>query len=671
MPSLLLLGALALRLARVETLQAYQDKIFDAYQALSPRPYRSAPVRVIDIDDESLARLGPWPWPRPLMARLMTRLSELGAAAVALDIVFSEPDRTSPRRLADLMPNLPETAAFREKARLLPDHDALLAQAMARTRAAAGFMLTDRASPAAPALKAGIAYAGDSPLSYLGDFSGAVLNLPELEGAAAGHGFLNFIPEGDGIVRRVPLLLRKGPVVYPSLALEALRLAQGADGLAVKSSGASRVPSFGQHTGINSVKVGALVLPTDAAGRFRPHYSEPSPERTIPAWRLLEPVFPKERVAGAIALVGSSAPRLQDLHATPLHPAAPGVEIQAQIVEQALLGAFLRRPDWADGAEAAYLLALGGLLILLLPRLGAAWCGIWGLTMAAAAFPLSWYAYSRLHWLLDPLFPSLAALAIYTASSLIGRLRDEAERRRLLILDAAKDHFVSTVSHDLRGPVNAMIMVVQAMRAGLYGPLNEKQSQNLLRVETAGWQLVLLISNILDAAKIKAGRMKLHRQEVRPRELVSPVVEIFALVAASRGTALETRVPDDLPPLFADREKLEQVVNNLVSNALKFTPTGGRIIVGAELDGDGVRFRVDDTGRGIAAEDIPKLFQEFQQLDAGLRKELKIAGTGLGLAICRTIIEAHGGRIWVESEKGKGSSFLFTIPARAHGAPTA
>lgn len=623
-PALLLLAALVLKASGLTAVESLQNKVFDSFQALSPRKYTSAPVRVIDIDDESLKRLGPWPWPRARLAELVAKLSELGARTIAFDIVFAEPDRA----------------------------DLVLAKAMSKAAVVTGFTLSSHPGGPVPAQKGGFAYSGDHPLRHLPDFPGAASTQPALEAAAAGNGAFSVAQESDGVIRRLPLLLRRGELLYPFLALEALRVQQRAEGILVKSG----------PRGISSVRTGDLTLPTDASGRFWMHYSPGTPARTIPAWRLLEPGFPKTQVEGVLAFVGASAQRLQDLRSTPIGPAVPGVELHAQLAEQALSGWFLTRPDWAPVAEAGYMLVMGALLIFMLPRLGAAQGALLGLGLAGAALPLSWWAYSGPRWLLDPLVPSAALLVVYGASALAAYLKTEGERRRLLLLDELKDELLAVASHDLRGPVNAMVMIVDALAQQAFGPLNERQLHHLKLVKNQGRKLNDFAANVLDTARIKAGKLELHRRPVSPQEVVDEVAAVFALSAASKGVALEGRAADDLPAVHADREKLEQMLNNLIGNALKFTRSGGRIEVAAAADGEQVRFSVSDTGLGIAAEDVPRLFQRFSQADLSQQKDMRIQGAGLGLSICRELAEAHGGRVWVESEKGKGSSFHFTIP---------
>lgn len=669
-PSLVLAAAIGYRLSAGAVLGEAGTRVFDRFEAGRPRPYEDAGVRVVDIDEESLVRLGPWPWPRSLTARLVDRLSALGASTVAFNIVFPEPDRSSPRRALALLPELKEISALR--ARLeprLPDNDALFASALARARGVLGFVLIPRESSADAGAIPRVAREGDGdPLEFLPDFKGTQRNVSQLEARAAGAGVINMVPEPDGVVRRVPLLFRRGGALYPSLALEALRVAQRADGFGVRTL-RSGTPL--RSMGIESVRVGALTIPTDAEGRVLVDFTREAPGRSIPAWKLLEPGSLDSQIRGRLVLVGSSAGRLQDLRATPLSALTPGVEVHANLAEQARLGRFLRRPRWVETLELAWVVAVGTALIALLPRFGALWCGLIGLPLIAVTWPISWYSFTRERFLIDPVFPSSAALAVYLASSLAGYLKTEAERRRLALLDAVKDNVIAMVSHDLRGPVGTMIMAVELMQLEQHGPLAEDYKKKLGMIKEAGLRLTAFVNNILDAAKIKAGKLQLVRRPLRLAEAVVPLTEFFALSASIHKIALDVSLPAGLPEVDADREKLEQVVNNLVGNAMKFTPSGGRISISAEVDGEFVRLTVADTGKGIAPDDALKLFQEFAQVDVADQKAKGVVGTGLGLSICKTIVEAHGGRIWVESEPGKGSAFRFTVPVANGRAPAA
>ena len=419
-------------------------KVFDTFQRIKPRAYQDVGIRIVDIDDSSLERIGQWPWPRTVVARLVTRLTELGAAVIVFDIVFAEPDRTSPSRVLPLWPDTPDVEALRRNIGALPDHDEILAEAMGRSNVVTAFVLTGGDLPRPPALKRGFIHAGDDPKEFLSKFTGAVVSLPAIEAAAMGNGGLNVAAERDGVVRRMPIVLRLGDDLRPSLALEALRAVQGGGPSAIiKSSGASGETSLGEHTGINHVKMGAFVIPTDGQGRMWLHYTPSVPERFIPAWTVLEQGFPREAVEGVLVLIGTSAAGLKDQKATPLDPVASGVEIHAQALEQIILGDYLVRPDWGKGAEIVFLVALGLFLIVLFPWLGALWCAVIAVAAVAGAFTISWYAYAEMNLLFDPVYPSAFVLLIYLVESLASFLRSEAEKRQV------RDAFSHYMSPDL------------------------------------------------------------------------------------------------------------------------------------------------------------------------------------------------------------------------------
>ena len=428
LPAVLLLTAAGVRVADPEAVSQARSWVFDSYNRLKPRVYENAPVRILDIDDESLAKLGQWPWPRTMVAQVIRQLTKQGAATVGLDIVFAEPDRTSPKQMLPLWSAAPDSALLNRILVKFPDHDDVLAKAISGSNVVVGSALLGTANGILPTIKASFAVAGDSPLPFLYSFKGAVVNLPILEKSAKGSGSFNTIPERDGIIRRVPLLFRVGDAIIPSLAAEALRVVQGASSISIKSSGASGERSFGAKTGISKIKIGGLVVPTDAHGRVWLYFTKTAPQRTIPIWKIFERDFNPATLSGCIVFLGTSAAGLMDQRHTPLNPLAPGVEIHAQVAEQILLKKFLLRPDWADGAELAFLLLFGTLLILLMSRLGAAGGAALALLAAGSACGFSWFAFTRESILVDPLYPAAVVLLIYFASSLIGFLRTEREK---------------------------------------------------------------------------------------------------------------------------------------------------------------------------------------------------------------------------------------------------
>lgn len=310
----------------------------------------------------------------------------------------------------------------------LPEHDAVLADTVRRAPVVTGFALTGEPNAVRPPRPYTIEIDGPSPLRVLPGFTGAVVNLPRIDSGARGAGGLNFLPAVDGVLRRVPLLLRRGEDIHPSFSLEMLRVLLGAEGYEIRVEEAG---VEGATPAIGEVAVGGLVVPTDDAGRMWLHYARPQTRRSVPAWRVLAGEVADDVFAGHIATVGTSAVGLKDLRATPLDLAAPGVSVHAAALEQMLPGQFLERPAWVEPVELVYMLVLGLVLILLLRRLSALGCASLGASTVAGALGLSWYAYTQHRLLIDPVLPSLIALLLYLTGSLINFANTEAERRRV------------------------------------------------------------------------------------------------------------------------------------------------------------------------------------------------------------------------------------------------
>ncbi len=442
LPLALLFVALTMRIAASDLLERLSLFCFDLYQKAAPRESGDAPIRIVDIDDPSLNEIGQWPWPRTLIAQLVDRLREAGAAVVAFDIDFAEPDRTSPKLLLPLLAqNGVDPAQAGRLLAELPDPDQRLAEAMRTVPVVTGFILTDRGETRPPLSKAGFAFAGDDPLGHVESFPAAVSNLPALEAAAAGDGFLNQYSDWDHVVRRVPLVMRLGDKPYPSLAAEALRLALGAHSYVGRAAGANAEKSFGEKTGLTAIRIGQLTIPTDAAGRVWLHYAVPRRDRFVSAADVLSGKFDPALFRGDIVLVGTSAGGvINDLQATPIARSVPGVEIHAQLIEQILQGAFLVRPDWAVGAEVLFTLLVGIGLILSLPRIGALPSAMLGGASVAIAFGTSWLFFRYAQLLIDPVYPWAVMTLIYLVASLLGYLRTEARQREIR---GAFSHYMS------------------------------------------------------------------------------------------------------------------------------------------------------------------------------------------------------------------------------------
>jgi signal transduction histidine kinase len=237
----------------------------------------------------------------------------------------------------------------------------------------------------------------------------------------------------------------------------------------------------------------------------------------------------------------------------------------------------------------------------------------------------------------------------------------DEKSRELETVSRHKSEFLANMSHELRTPLNAIIGFSQVLREQLFGEVNEKQAEYLDDIISSGNHLLALISDILDLSKVEAGQIELDVAPFSLREALERGVVMVREHATNDGVQVELSAVPDVDIVTGDERRIRQVIFNLLSNAVKFTPTGGAVDVRARQVNGEVRVSVADTGPGIAPEDHKRIFDEFQQTETGIEQR---EGTGLGLALSKRLVELHGGRIWVESEFGKGSTFIFALPAR-------
>ncbi len=241
-------------------------------------------------------------------------------------------------------------------------------------------------------------------------------------------------------------------------------------------------------------------------------------------------------------------------------------------------------------------------------------------------------------------------------------LNDVTKRSQL---EKERADFMAMIVHDLRSPLTSVVGAASLLENGLLGPVNDEQKKWLGKIANDAQNLAELVNDFLDVSKIEAGRVDLVREEVALSELVRAAVEGFFPLAKQKKISLKCSIASTLPRLKADPRRLEQVFSNLLSNALKFTGEGGSIEVGAgKEEPSGITLWVKDSGIGVPPDEIGGLFEKYRQTSTGRTSQSR--GTGLGLFICKMIVEAHGGRIWVESAEGKGATFFFTLPLNPH-----
>jgi len=411
-----------------------RQPMFDVFQKITPAPATSPKVAVVLIDAPSLAAVGGWPWSRYTLARLTEAIAGRGAVAIGFDFLFPEPDRLTPDLFADLYPELPPATAAQIRA--LPSMDAVFARVVGRSPvvlARAGvtggsFDAVNQAPPLPPEAQ----FVGPAPRD-LPSFPEVVANIPLLDGAALGHGLVNGPPDGDGVMRRVPLLARAAKALTPGFALELVRVAEGAERIDLAGGGGrQRTVRLNKHT-----------VPVDSLGRMELRFGDMPGSAMTSAADLLRSGVPAHAFDGKIVLIGLTAAGTSDVVTTPMETETYGVLVQAQAVDAILRGAALRRPDWAAPAEAM----LGLLMVLaawrLVPGLRLRAIISLGVGTAVVVLAAIWVAFSR-GLLFDPapiLAPGTAATAAMIALMFVesgqmqARLRAAIEAQRL---DAAK-----------------------------------------------------------------------------------------------------------------------------------------------------------------------------------------------------------------------------------------
>jgi adenylate cyclase len=418
---LLLAILLLIRVWDPRPLEELRLRSFDFFQTTSPRDSAVRPVVIVDIDESSLSAFGQWPWPRTILADLLTRLYEWQAAAIAFDVIFPEPDRSSLNEAVKHFRDLDDDT--RGRLLHLPSNDEVFAQAIGRGNVVLGQAGINAFHPRSLEKPPETAFAtvGPDPSPYLIAFPYILRNLPKLEQAAVGHGLISIRTERDGMVRRVPIVMQAEDKIVPALTLDLLRVATGSSTIMIRTD----------ESGIQSVAVPGLELPTDRNGRIWVYFGPHDKARFVSAKDVVEGNVAPERFAGKLVLVGTSAIGLLDVKTTPVLSAMPGVEVHAQLLEAALTNSLLVAPSYAIVVEMIGAL-IGGVVLALLAPAASVLMLFASAALAAAAFvAASWILFSRYQMLFDATFPLIATLSVYMSMVLMGYFREQLDRRRI------------------------------------------------------------------------------------------------------------------------------------------------------------------------------------------------------------------------------------------------
>ena len=383
---------------------------------------------VVDLDEESLARYGQWPWPRYRVARLVEELYRLGAASIGLDILLTEPDRTSFATLRrEIQRDMKLDIALDGIPKSLLDNDKTLAEALARGPSVLGYRFTFGAPPPSadclrqpPSLTVIKDAGAPDADSILPRAQGVLCSLGILADRAAAEGFVNAIPDPDGVLRRVPLLIAYDGKVYPSLALATLTRALGIRQISLKIA----------RGGIESLRLGKTVIPLDSGGHLLVRYrGKGRAADRISAAAVLAGDVSRERIQGKILFLGTSAAGLADIHPVPVDPLFPGIGVHATVVDNILKGDFISRPHWVPGLELSLVLGAGLFSTFLLARTGALWSMTLLLLGAIALWQGSGWALRAGGIFFSPITPLIALVSHYSFVTILKYWREERKAK--------------------------------------------------------------------------------------------------------------------------------------------------------------------------------------------------------------------------------------------------
>jgi adenylate cyclase len=418
----LLLALVPLRIADPRPLEEVRLRTFDLFQVLRPRQQAGRPVVIADIDEASLQEIGQWPWPRTVVADLVTRLRGLGAVAIGFDVVFAEPDRTSPAIAAGSFRGI--DTETRDKLSHLPSNDEVLAEAIRN----AGGVVVGQSASAVPLAKVpadlpqtGVAILGPDPSRFLDHYPSLLRNVPEIERAAAGRGVFTTVEEHDGIVRRAPVIMETEGTIVPALTLEMLRVVTKSDSILIRAD----------QGGVQSVNLPRFRLPTDYKGQLLVHFNHHDIGRYVSAKDVLSGEVPADRIRGRLVLIGTSAIGLLDTRTTPLDAILPGVEVHAQILESVLSGALLSEPNWTVAAELAVAIIFGLAIIIAAPMVSPSIVVALGAVLIAGFVGLSWYFFVAHSLLIDFTYPLMSSWLIFLVLTFVNYFREQRQRQQI------------------------------------------------------------------------------------------------------------------------------------------------------------------------------------------------------------------------------------------------
>ena len=654
-----------LQLLNLPPFLAMRDGFFDLEQRIFEAPLPVAPVTIVDIDEASLLGVGQWPWPRDRMAELITALALDGAAVAGVSVIFSEPDRLSPenilrdapvpRELVDALQQLASNdAAFAESMRLVPT---VLAAAVVPEEQVPSQSISRR-TPVELRL-------GLQSSARLRQYPALLKSLPILEAASAGVGVASVELDPDGIIRRLPLVMLINEAIVPSFAVEIVRIFRKVSAIGVAIDG----------PGISGLTIGDQNVPTDSSGSIWLRQVSPDGFKRLSAVDVLLGNHEPAELNGRIVILGATGTGLERSFVTTGGELLSALDLQALFVENLLSGIFLSRSEVTVFFEILATLAGCFGIALLRGRLRS-YAGQFAVfAYIACLFGGSLYAFMAYRILFDPSFSIVATGVCYLGFIGIELVRTQRERRQtaaerataLMLAEAAsrsKTNFLANMSHELRTPLNAILGFSEMIKDGVLGPATPVQYGTYATdIHNSARHLLEMVTQILSMAELESGERHLRISEFDLKEVITDCIKKIRGSAESKGVSIECEAGSEFLALRADRNMVVQMLLNLLQNAVKFSPEGGRVrVAGSASTAGEFTLSVTDAGEGMTQQQVAEAFEVFQENDHDRSDSAR--GIGLGLPLTTAMMNLHDGRVSVSSVKGRGTTITLHFPAR-------
>ncbi|MFD2207266.1 CHASE2 domain-containing protein [Kiloniella antarctica] len=662
-----------LRLSDPWPVKVLRYSTFDSMQEISPREKESDQIVLVEIDENSLSKIGQWPWPRSSLSKLTDTILSQNPRSLGIDIIFPEPDRTSPDLIAAQNKNLPK--GIKDALAALPSNDTQLAESIDNNPVVLGMAVgygTQRKIP--DSTSDSILMIGKDVRNAIPEYSQVLRNIPRLEQAAKAQGISNIAQDPDGLIRRIPFVYNINGTLVPAFETEILRI----------SLNNTPTEIISNNSKIKQINAGGLTFNTDQSGSAWIYFSNKPNTQTVSAESVLSGNVSKSFFTNKIVLVGVTAVGIADYTPSPTGQNLSSLSLHAQALDSMLTNTLLSHTHLSTSIELIFFLIIGIVLIWVANSYAALELTVAFAILCWSIILVSWGGFSYQKLLIDPTLALILTLSLYLIAASAGFFHEQKQRRsdakeaflrereketRIRKLQNELMHTIgkssvqklsSSIAHEMNQPMAAIFNYTNAARRILEKDDTDKDMLKsvlgkILTQADRGSDILKSIREGAETGKTSVKALDVNRIIKEEVELIKDVgdVETVQIILACDG---------DLPLALANEIQLHQVLLNLIRNAVQaitHSDTGksleGEIEIKTTCNSDGmIQVSISDSGPGLSDQEKETLFKPFYTS--------KEQGMGLGLAICRSILEALGGSLWVEENKKGGAVFHFTLP---------